>query len=54
MKYSIGDKLQVHCYKHNGKINSISDEAIVLEETEEMLKGIGCRPSKIYRYKEKK
>ena len=37
MKYSIGDKLQVHCYKHNGKINSISDEAIVLDETDEML-----------------
>ena len=37
MKYNFGDKLQVHCYKHNGKINSISDEAIVLEETEDML-----------------
>lgn len=37
MKHNIGDKLQVHCYKHNGKINSISDEAIVLEETDEML-----------------
>lgn len=37
MKYKLGDKLQVHCYKHNGKINSISDEAIVLEETEDML-----------------
>lgn len=32
-----GDKLQIHCYKHNGKINSISDEAIVLEETDELL-----------------
>jgi len=37
MKYNFGDKLQVHCYKHNGKINSISDEAIVLEETDDML-----------------
>ena len=37
MKHNIGDKLQVHCYKHNGKINSISDEAIVLEETDDML-----------------
>lgn len=37
MKYKLGDKLQVHCYKHNGKINSISDEAIVLEEREDML-----------------
>lgn len=37
MKHNVGDKLKVHCYKHNGKINSISDEAIVLEETDEML-----------------
>ena len=37
MKHNRGDKLQVHCYKHNGTINSISDEAIVLDETEEML-----------------
>lgn len=37
MNYEVGDKLQVHCYKHNGKINSISDEAIVLEVTPEML-----------------
>lgn len=37
MNYEVGDKLQVHCYKHNGKINSISDEAIVLEVTKEML-----------------
>lgn len=37
MNYEVGDKLQVHCYKHNGKINSISDEAIVLEVTSEML-----------------
>ena len=37
MKHNIGDKLQVHCYKHNGQINSISDEAIVLEETNEIL-----------------
>ena len=25
-----------------------------VEETEEMLKGVGCRPSKIFKYKEKK
>lgn len=37
MKYKTGDKLQVHCYKHNGKINSISDEAVILDETEEYL-----------------
>ena len=37
MRHNVGDRLQVHCYKHNGKINSISDEAIVLEETDEIL-----------------
>ena len=37
MKYNKGEKLQVHCYKHNGRINSISDEAIVIEETDEYL-----------------
>ena len=37
MNFKYGDKLQVHCYKHNGKINSISDEAIVLDETPEYL-----------------
>ena len=37
MKYNRGDKLQIHCYKHNGVINSISDEAIVLDVTDEFL-----------------
>ena len=37
MKLKVGDKLQIHCYKHNGKINSISDEAIVIEDNEEYL-----------------
>ena len=27
----IGDKLQIHCYKHNGKLHQICDEAIVLD-----------------------
>lgn len=27
----IGDKLEIHCYKHNGKIDRISGEAIVLD-----------------------
>lgn len=26
-----GDKLEIHCYKHNGKIDRISGEAVVLE-----------------------
>ena len=33
----VGDKLKIHCYKHNGQLLRISDEAIVLEETPEML-----------------
>ena len=37
MSYDVYSKLQVHCYKHNGKINSISDEAIILDETDEYL-----------------
>lgn len=32
-----GDKLTIHCYKHNGKIDRISGEAIVLDETNEYL-----------------
>lgn len=32
-----GDKLAIHCYKHNGKIDRISGEAIVLEVTEDFL-----------------
>ncbi len=27
----IGDKFEVHCYKHNGKINQASDGAIVVD-----------------------
>lgn len=30
----VGDKLEVHCYKHNGKIDRISGEAIVLDVTD--------------------
>ena len=33
----VGDKLTIHCYKHNGKIERISGEAIVLDETDEYL-----------------
>ena len=29
----VGDKLSIHCYKHNGKIDRISGEAIVLDVT---------------------
>lgn len=33
----VGDRLTIHCYKHNGKIDRISDEATVLEVNDEML-----------------
>lgn len=33
----VGDKLAIHCYKHNGKIDRISDEATVLEITDDMI-----------------
>ena len=37
MEHKIGDKIQIHCYKHNGKIHRIWDESVVLEETEDYL-----------------
>ncbi|HOP65581.1 MAG TPA: DUF402 domain-containing protein [Bacilli bacterium] len=36
-KIKVGDKLTIHCYKHNGKIHRTGDEATVLEINEEML-----------------
>ena len=27
----IGDNLQIHCYKHNGKVHRIWDEAVILD-----------------------
>lgn len=33
----VGDKLEIHCYKHNGKIHQICDEAIVLDIDSEKL-----------------
>ncbi len=32
-----GDKLKIHCYKHNGKIHRAWDEATVIEVNENML-----------------
>src|SRR5574344_133403 len=32
-----GDRLTIHCYKHNGKLHRTWDEATVLEETEDVL-----------------
>ncbi len=31
MNIKVGDNLELHCYKHNGKINSISDKITVLD-----------------------
>ena len=36
-KIKIGDKLEIHCYKHNGKIHRTLDEAVVLDITEDYL-----------------
>ena len=33
----IGDKLQIHCYKHNGQLNQLCDEAIVLYNDNEKI-----------------
>ena len=33
----IGDIYEIHCYKHNGKIDRISGEAIVLEDNDDYL-----------------
>ena len=27
----VGDKYKIHCYKHNGKINQASEEAVILD-----------------------
>ena len=35
--HSVGDKLQIHCYKHNGKIHRIWEESTVLEESDDYL-----------------
>ena len=33
----VGDCLTIHCYKHNGILNQVSEEAIVLEITEDKI-----------------
>ncbi|MBE6157114.1 MAG: DUF402 domain-containing protein [Firmicutes bacterium] len=37
MKHDKGKKMQIHCYKHNGKIHRIWEESYLLEETEDYL-----------------
>ena len=33
----IGDNLELHCYKHNGKINSISDKITILDIQDDLI-----------------
>lgn len=33
----VGDRLKIECYKHNGFLDTMNDEAIVLENTEDYL-----------------
>ncbi len=37
MKMNIGDKMAIHCYKHNGKLERISDEATILDIKEDYI-----------------
>ena len=37
MKHEIGENIQIHCYKHNGKIHRIWEESTVIEETDDYL-----------------
>ena len=32
-----GDKLEIHCYKHNGSLNTLSDGAVLLDECDEYI-----------------
>lgn len=36
-KVKVGENLTIYCYKHDGTINSISEEAVVLESNDDML-----------------
>ena len=33
----VGDKLEIHCYKHNGKLHRQWDEAVVLDVKDEYI-----------------
>lgn len=39
MEYNIkrGDKMQIHCYKHNGRLHQLCDEATVLDVDEDRI-----------------
>ena len=36
-KLIVGDKLEIHCYKHNGKIHRTWNESIILDITKDLL-----------------
>ncbi len=36
-RFCVGDKLQIQCYKHNGKIHRAWNEAIFLDETKDYI-----------------
>lgn len=36
-KIKVGDKLEIHCYKHNGKLHQLCNEGIVLAIDEEKI-----------------
>ena len=44
----VGDKLEIHCYKHNGKFYRQSDEAVVLDIKEDYIV-VGNRKTTILR-----
>ena len=37
MKFKPGSKMQMHCYKHNGKIHRTWDEIIFIDETKDFI-----------------
>ena len=39
----VGDKLEIHCYKHNGKIHRTWDEAVLLEINDEYIVCGNCK-----------
>ena len=43
MKYEIGSKYQIQCYKHNGKIHRSWDEAILLEDKKDYMVFANCK-----------
>ena len=36
-KHKPGDVIEIHCYKHNGKIHRIWEETVIIEETDEYI-----------------